>query len=95
MKNTVTWALLGVLILLLVLFLAMLPARRAQETVLPTPVVQVGTPLTPTSVPTVTPTVLTPAQEELTDLDPETVALDTDADLDTDLTGLEQELKGL
>lgn len=95
MKNTVPWILLGVVIVLLVLFLAMLPARRAQETVLPTPAVQVGTPLAPTSVPTATPVALTPAQEELADLETETAALDADADLDTDLTGLAQELRGL
>lgn len=95
MRNTVTWVILGVLILLLILFLAVLPARRGQEVVLSTPVAQVGTPLTPTPVPTATPAALTPAQEELADLDTETAALDADADLETDLVGLEQELKGL
>ena len=96
MRNTVPWILLGVLVLLLLLFLAVLPARRAEETKAPTPVEYQGdTPLLPTSVPTATPTALTPAQEELTDLESETVTLDADADLDADLVGLEQELKGL
>lgn len=94
MKNSIAWVLLGVLLLLLLLFLAVLPARRGQETAAPTPVVQV-TPRALATVPTATPTALTPAQEDLEDLNTETVALDADADLDTDLTGLEQELQGL
>lgn len=95
MNRTITWVILGALVVLFLLLLAILPARRPAVAPSPTAIVQVGRPIiTATPVPTPTPT-LTPEQAELSDLETETGELQAAEDLDADLQAIDAELRGI
>lgn len=95
MNRTITWVILGALVVLFLLLLAVLPVRRPAVAPSPTAIVQVGRPIiTATPVPTPTPT-LTPEQTELSDLQIETDALQAEQDLDADLQAIDAELRGV
>lgn len=97
MTKVLTWVLIGLLVIILLIIFAVLPVRKsAEETPSPT-ISEIATPfpiVTPT--PSPTPEALTPEQERLADLEAaESTELALEKNLDSDMSQLDRELRGI
>ncbi len=105
MKKSTTWIILGVLVVLVLILLAFLPVRQRTERAderSPGQEIELSTefpfiPSTPlaTPLPTETPEVLTPEKLDLSDLETETKSLNAESELDSDIRGIETDLRGI
>jgi len=100
MNKTVAWIVIAMVVIIVLVLLAVLPVRRADDEALPSEnldqAIELLTPsFPPVAPPSPTPEALTPEQEQLADFEAsETTELNLEEDIDTDLRGLEGELQG-